>query len=78
MHIQHHGGKPIRLLDTQRLHRQRKGRRKTVTVMDHEELAAHFSVEPHQIETLKSALIVRSTRCRVHYQKQWANSVKMP
>ena len=44
----------MKILDTPRLHRQRKGRRRAVTVMDHEELATHFGVEPDQ---LKSVLI---------------------
>jgi len=34
-----------------RLHRQRKGRRKTVTVLNQEELAAHFEVAQDQVKT---------------------------
>jgi hypothetical protein len=37
-----------------RLHRQRKGRRKTVTVFNQEELAVHFEVAQDQV---KPALI---------------------
>lgn len=45
----------IRILNTPRLHRQRKGRRKTVRVLDTDELAAHFGlpadVDVQQLET---------------------------
>lgn len=44
----------MKVLDTPRLHRQRKGRRRKVRVMNHDELAAHFGVEHDQ---LKPALI---------------------
>ena len=47
-------GQTIRILDTQRLHRQRKGRRKTVTVLNHAELGERFKVDEDQ---LKQALI---------------------
>lgn len=46
----------IRILDTPRLHRQRKGRRKTVRVMDQEELAVHFGVAADAPDDLQMAL----------------------
>ena len=44
------GGYGIKVLDSPRLHRQRKGRRRPVTVFDHQELADHFGVEPDQVK----------------------------
>ena len=48
------GGNTIRILDTPRLHRQRKGRRRTVQVLNTEELAERFGFTPdvdvHQLE----------------------------
>jgi len=44
------GANEIRILDTPRLHRQRKGRRKTVKVMDDHELATHFQVAQDQLK----------------------------
>jgi hypothetical protein len=38
------GGSDIRILDTPRLHRQRKGRRKMVRIMDTAELATYFGL----------------------------------
>jgi hypothetical protein len=54
MHIQSHGATLIKILQPTPLHRQRKGRRRPVKVMNHAELAAHFGVEQDQ---LKAALI---------------------
>lgn len=45
----------IRILETPRLHRQRKGRRRTVRVMDMAEIATHFALpeatDPAAIES---------------------------
>ncbi|MGE0626062.1 MAG: hypothetical protein AB7I04_07140 [Pseudomonadales bacterium] len=42
------------VFEAPRLHRQRRSRRPTVQVLDHDELAARFGVKP---EALKAALI---------------------
>lgn len=42
------------VFQSSRLHRQRRGRRRIVQVLDHDELAARFGVRP---DALKSALI---------------------
>ena len=44
----------IKILDPPRPHRQRKGRRKPATVLNHEELSTLFSVDP---AALKDAMI---------------------
>jgi hypothetical protein len=43
--------RPTGLLKTPRLHRQRKGRRKTVTVLNRDELADYFEVAHDQVKT---------------------------
>lgn len=42
------------VFDAPRLHRQRRGRRQTVKVLDHDELADRFGVRP---DGLKAALV---------------------